>query len=341
MAKALLDMGVDVDQGKDYAPNENALFSALVRDDVEMVRLLLEHGANARLDNAVIDAITGPNPHAIELVKLLEQYGADLHEVFTNELADEPMNALSTAIDWGQDEVAEYLRSKGCVLPEGSEQPVEAAVVDEKEVVKASAAPELRDEVIAYFSEHFGPVDELSVIEIVPTEPRIVVHAIPPSEERNHVTLFTTGMSDQPMTVPPGEDAFQWAELFIQLPRDWNYRAIHDANHGWPVHWLRQMAQYPQLNDTWLGGPVALVANGESPEPLAPNTKFTTLLLMAEHDFTSREGHKIHLYRMTPLYTEERQLEIDEGMPALMLAFDRHSTPFIVDLNRPNVALLG
>ena len=44
MAKALLDMGVDENQGKVYAPNENALFSALARDDVEMVRLLLEHG---------------------------------------------------------------------------------------------------------------------------------------------------------------------------------------------------------------------------------------------------------------------------------------------------------
>ena len=52
-----------------------------------------------------------------DLIKLLEQYGTDLHRVFVNHYTGRPMNALSTAIDWGMDDVAEYLRSKGAVLP--------------------------------------------------------------------------------------------------------------------------------------------------------------------------------------------------------------------------------
>jgi hypothetical protein len=99
------------------------------------------------------------------------------------------------------------------------------------------------------------------------------------------------------------------------------------------------MAQYPQQHDTWLGGPVTLVANEEPPQPLAPNTKFTTLLLLADQSLVTDDGKKIWLYRMTPLYTEERQLEIDHGIPALLNAFDAHNIPMIVDMNRKNVGL--
>jgi Suppressor of fused protein (SUFU) len=42
---------------------------------------------------------------------------------------------------------------------------------------------------------------------------------------------------------------------------------------------------------------------------------------------------------MTPLYTEERQLEIDRGIPALLNAFDAQDIPMIVDMNRKNVGL--
>lgn len=42
---------------------------------------------------------------------------------------------------------------------------------------------------------------------------------------------------------------------------------------------------------------------------------------------------------MTPLYTEERNLEIREGIPALLNAFDRHDVPLVVNMNRKNVAV--
>lgn len=60
---------------------------------------------------------------------------------------------------------------------------------------------------------------------------------------------------------------------------------------------------------------------------------------MADRSFTSRDGREIYLYRLTPLYTEERQLEIDQGIAALMHAFDKYDVPSVVDLTRPNVAL--
>ena len=46
-----------------------------------------------------------------------------------------------------------------------------------------------------------------------------------------------------------------------------------------------------------------------------------------------------HFYHVVPLYTEERELEIQSGLPALMLAFDALSLPFLIDIHRPNAAL--
>ncbi len=339
--EVLVELGCDPNAERDVSSRDRPLFGALVNDDPATVEALLRHGAAPNRGRPAITAVTGDNRHSLELIKLLEAYGADLHKPFPF-AGGHVVNALSMAIDYGKDDVVEYLRSKGCVLPEKSKEVVEAEVIDtDDDIVEAEAVPDdLSDEVVAYFREHFGPVDLVAQIEIVPTGPPIAIHVIPPAEDRNHVTLFTTGMSAQPMTVPATEDGreYQRAELFMQLPGDWKYRALGDPHFGWPFYWLRSLAQHPQVNDTWLGGPVALVANGDPPEPLAPNTRLTTLMLLAEHHFTSREGHKIWLYRMTPLYTEERQLEIDEGIAALMQAFDRHSSPFIIDLNRPNVA---
>lgn len=333
MAQALLDMGVDVNQGKYYAHDENALFSALVVDDPQMLRLLLEHGANAKQYKSVIGAITNKK-HALEMVKLLEQYGADLHEVFMNELTNTPMNALSTAIDWGQEEVADYLRSKGCVLPPppapGEETPIAAQVVRS-----------LSDEVIDYFEENFGPVQKPSLIEIVPTGIPVAVHFIPAAPHRQYVTLFTTGLSSHPMPVPEDMENYSRAELFIQLPADWKIHEYGDPIWGWPHHWLRTLAQYPSHHDIWFGGPAAIFSSGDPPKPLAPNVRFDALLVLGERDFISEEGHVIQLYRMTPLYPEERELELREGIGALLRAFDRQSVPFIVDLQRPNVATSG
>jgi len=294
-----------------------------MKENPVMMKVLLQHGADPNLGRIIISTITGSSPHSLEMVKLLDEYGVDLHRTLVNEYTGEPMNALSTAIDWGNDDVVEYLRSKGCVLPEGLAVP-QATLETES----------LNDEIVAYFSEHFGPPRLQSLIEIVPTQPSIAVHVIPASEERKHLTLFTTGMSSQPMQAPTGEEDYQRAELFIQLPGDWPYQEISDPNHGWPIHWLRSMAKYPHEHQTWLGGPVTVVANEDPPEPLAPNMPFTSMLMLAERRFVSHSGETIQLYRLFPLYSEEQELELNEGIAALMQAFDKMSIPFVVDTER-------
>jgi len=98
------------------------------------------------------------------------------------------------------------------------------------------------------------------------------------------------------------------------------------------------MAQYPHQDRTWLGGPLTIVANDDPPKPLAPNTKMTSLLLMAEKSFQRTDGKEVQLYRMLPLYTEERNLELREGAAALMQALDRYKISLVVDMGRKKFA---
>ena len=91
---------------------------------------------------------------------------------------------------------------------------------------------------------------------------------------------------------------------------------------------------YPHNAETWLGGPVTLMANDEPPQPLWPGSKFTTLLLFAESSFQRNDGKAVQLYRLIPLYTSERENELKHGLKRLMQALDRNEVPFIVDINR-------
>jgi hypothetical protein len=323
MVRFLIDAGCDVNSEDDSGDRLTPLDRAVWSNNPEIVRLLLEHGANPNQGMQLIGAIAGQRENSLEMVKLLDRHGADLHRFFTNDHTGEPMNALSTALDWGRNDVAEYLRSRGAVLPKVAPQ--------------KSGQKTLADEVVDYVSKSFGPVQRRALVEIVPSEPAIVVHVVAPGDGRNHITLFTTGMCARGMRVPRGQEDYQFAELFIELPADWKYWQINNPDDGWPVHWLRSTAKYPHKNSTWLGGPATIIANGDPPERLSPNCPYTSMLLLAEKHFTASDGRFIRLYRMMPLYTEERNLEMREGIGALLRAMDDNDIPFVVQRSRRNV----
>jgi hypothetical protein len=324
----LLHLGADINTA-DYS-GQDALNDTLAVANLEKVRFLLEHGAKPLKPWTGWHGVTATK-NQLELVKLLDQYGADIHEVNEGGFSGRYANPLSLAKDYGLDDVVAYLESRGCAMPPADDWKA-------GEIIEASLAPS--QQIIDHFTRTIGAPEQLSLIQIVPTGVPVAIHAIPANEHHPYVTLFTTGMADHAMNVPEGAEEYSRAELYIQLPAAWKYREYEDPNWGWPQHWLRSMAQYPQQHNTWLGGPVTLVANDEPPQPLAPNTKFTTLLLLADQSLVTQDDKKIWLYRMAPLYTEERQLEIDQGIPALLNAFDAYDIPMIVDMNRKNVGLL-
>lgn len=299
---------------------------------IDFAKHLLARGADVAIGRPLIGAITCDD---IDMVKLLVEHGADVNHLFLwLDDPNRPFSPLSFAIERGaSQEVIDFLRSQG------------AKRTEEIQKGNVAAKPKQRrtrsEEVIAYFEEYFGAVDNKSLIEIVPTDPPISVHVIKSDTKRNNVTLFTTGMSAKPLNVPKGGEDFQFAELFIQLPADWplTRTLLEDPKYAWPVEWLRKVGKYPQQHNTWLGGPATIIANDDPARPLFPQTKFTSILLLAEHQLTSSDGKLIRLYRMLPLYTEERELEKSQGIAALLNAFDAASIPFVVDLKRPNVGL--
>ena len=322
VVQCLIDLGCDPNQQLTKSFRGNVPLDAAIREcDVDTANVLLKAGADPNHHKLLLSAASA-NVKALALVKMMVDYGADIHKEYINDFTNEPMNALSMAIAHDKQDVVDYLRSKGAKLPTDG---------------KAAEPVEPANEIVAFCEGAFGPVDDKSLIEIVPTDPAITIHCVPPGDGRNHITLFTSGMSSLPMTVPAGAEEFQYAELFIQLPPDWKYMEIDSPEWGWPIHWLRSNAQYAHQNQTWLGGPVCLVANDDPPEPLAPNTEMSTLLLLVTpHEFTTKDGKRIRFYQMSPLHTAERQLEIDHGVPALLNALDKAGVSMVVDINRPS-----
>ena len=310
------------------------------RDDI--VDFLLAEGVDPKPDRTLIAAMNVSDPQRrMRYVRQLVEHGVDVNKLLPL-FGDH--TKLFTALDWAQSypEEAVYLKEQGAKTAKEiqSEQGSAAEIVNAEVVADAEPAnPAIAagEAVIAYFRENVGVPDDRQIIEIVRTGHPIAIHIIKPQGDRKHLTLFTTGLSVRPMQTPPGEEAWQFAELFMELPGDWPVQSIDDPLWNWPVVWLRQVAQYPHDNGTWLGGPVTIFAPSDPPQPLAPNVRFTSLLLLAEHSFERPDGQAVNFYRVTPLYTEERELEIQQGLPALFQAFDQNNMPFVVDVNRKSV----
>jgi hypothetical protein len=197
------------------------------------------------------------------------------------------------------------------------------------------------DEIINHMARHFGPVDPLSLQEIVPVT-GIAIHVIRPRSDEDEMILFTTGMSDRKQTVPKGQEEFQYTELMLRLPGDWPLERLEEPANFWPIEWLKKIAWYPHDNETWLGGPFPIIANGEPPEPLGKDTQLSCLLLLCETDklnpIRCKSGRSVLVYSMVPLYSEERDLEIEEGLEALFARFAEHEVSFVLDPGRVNAA---
>lgn len=325
MVKTLVESGMDVNVAQE-SNVDGALVTAVGFGNVKVATYLLEHGADPNQGRTLIAAA---NEGSIELVALLLEHGAELNKSYPNELADDaPMNALGQAMVYGHKELEEYLRGRGAVEPG----------------VPAMNTPSTpREEILHYMSQHLGQVEQLSLKEIVRGDASIEIHIIRPFDNEDCVTLLTTGMSDRAMTVPDGEEEYQYVELKINLPSDWplSNAALKDPKHRWPVEWLRKIAAYPHDNDTWLGGATTIIANDEPPKPFAPNTKLSCMLLLTDETETGRvqlkDGKLVTIYSLYPLYTEERDLELSDGIMHLLEVLEEHDVPSWVDIERVNV----
>lgn len=205
------------------------------------------------------------------------------------------------------------------------------------------------DEICDHFEKYIGKVDSV-FHEIVSEYVHIDVHWIKPTPEKPYHVLFTTGMSDYPMYLPESlehPNNYSHAELMVYLPADWpigDEEFKNDDNY-WPVYFLKMIARFPHQYKTWMAEGHT-IPNGEYAEPIA-NTEFGCILLLppylsAPPEFLQLHTHDdtiINFYSIIPIYAEEMDLKLNEGVEALLELFDTYKISEVIDVYRKNVAL--
>jgi hypothetical protein len=343
--KFLIDQGFSVNPAYGYG-EPMPLEAASSANKKEFFELLLASGANPNIGRPIIGVLNiRPESAAIEFVQLLIDHGCDLNRVF--ELYGDASNCF-TALDWVESNPILYafLRKHGAFsldevkekfperIPKVTKKPSILSRMGKLFSREAKEESKAHDEVIAYFEKNVGRVNKKALIEVVPTGTPIAIHSIPPEGNRKHWRLFTNGLSTKAMNVPEEVKEYRFAEIYTDLPGDWKVEAVNQMQWGWPMLWLRKMAQYPHGNNTWLGAPVTLIAEEEPPQPLYKGCPFSALFLFADSSFVRSDGNIVQLYRMIPLFASEREYEIKYGLQKFMQAMDKHDVPTIVDMSR-------
>ena len=204
-----------------------------------------------------------------------------------------------------------------------------------------SALEAITDHVETYFGTLSGVYHEI-VSDLV----HIDVLIAPPTEQQPYYALVTSGMSDLPMNVPEGFEELRYAEVFMLLPPDWPFgdkEMTSDERYYWPIFWLKSIARFPHDYKTWIGGGHT-IPNGPDADPLGPGTELGCVMAVTSNtpheDFATlhvSDDKVINFYNLFPLYREEMQYKLDEGLEKLIDRFDEADISEVINPTRPNV----
>ncbi|MBI2480170.1 MAG: ankyrin repeat domain-containing protein, partial [Planctomycetia bacterium] len=163
MMEALVGFGARIDPNiSDENEPEGPIFTASSEGAVNAVRWLLDRGATinhvVKGQRRCLSLTTAAIGGHLDVVKLLVEHGADLDAVWMGQ------NALSAAMTYGRSGVADYLRSKGALMPA------------ELETKSTAEAPSRYELLLQHITEHIGTPQPLSLQEIIPSDPRVTIH---------------------------------------------------------------------------------------------------------------------------------------------------------------------
>ena len=208
-------------------------------------------------------------------------------------------------------------------------------------------------EIQAHFDQAFPDRQHFAIH--VPDASPIDVHILPPKDKDGYYVLYTTGMSDLPMTLPPDIDEpekWQYAELYMFLPPTWQFGLPEDdrlsnkrskgqfpPQYHWPVTLLRFLGQFPHAYKTWLGWGHTM-PNGPSYAPICEGTTMGGVVLdiiRGVPPMETRDGKRVNFFFVIPAYKEEIEYKLKYGMKALTDRFAEGDLPLVVDIRRPNL----
>lgn len=190
-------------------------------------------------------------------------------------------------------------------------------------------APEIyTDEELNAVEHHikntFGDFD-IVFHEIFSPDIHVDICVVPPSGERDCITLVTMGMGAHRMNVPDelAEYGLERAELAISLPSDWKLdeESMKEEKWYWPAGLLKVLARLPVSEDTWLGYGHSM----DKETAFADNTELCAAVLTSLQNVDEENnvcilpgGDKVNFYQVVPVYRNELEYKISYGIDALL-----------------------
>jgi len=205
------------------------------------------------------------------------------------------------------------------------------------------------EEVCTHFDQIF-PDRQTSVFhEIISDLIHIDVHIMRPTAEEDFYVIYTTGMSDMPMTVPedmPSAQDYSRAELVMFLPGTWDVDNVLKMEGEipnkdfWAISGIKFFARFPHDFNTWLGSGHT-IPNGPDYEPIVQGSEMGGVVLLElgekESPVVARDGTKITLLMVVPISQAETEYKLEYGMDALLEKFDECGVPHVLDIYRKSV----
>lgn len=314
-------------------PNKGTTFpltNAIRARRIDYVDFLLSHGAcpNADLDRfrVTLAAVSSDfeTSFQIDVLKKLIDHRADLNFLFP--LFGDERNAFTVLDHATHDEVKAFLRSHGALTA----KEIRGATLSAKS--PANTLSSKMDEVVSHMEGLFGKADAKSFTDILKVDSGISVHVVRPQSNNGFFTLFTTGLSRKRMNVSSNAACDGFAELYLQLPGNWNLFGT-DTKFRWPAQLLSDLASYPVANNAVFQAPLTIITNGDPPEPLHPSVPFTANCLFADKDFERSDGKVVNLFCVMPLYQSEADLAL-RSIPEFLNALDRAAVNRVLDPSR-------
>ena len=208
----------------------------------------------------------------------------------------------------------------------------------------SAASASYRQEIIAHIEKHLGPIT--ATFRREDSDSPVDLLWLRPSANRPYHTLVTLGLSDRPMDIPDdvaNKNAAERAELMIMLPPEWNISPdnLNSEQGYWPIAWLTMLADFARTPGNWLGTGYVF-PNGDPMTEIA-DTPFSGVLVLPPfvshpheyYAFHSRDGTRLNLYALIPLYPGEIDLKSEQGLDVLLEHFDKTGiNSEVVDIHR-------
>lgn len=187
----------------------------------------------------------------------------------------------------------------------------------------------------------------VSVFHEIPTlDLHLDVFFIKPENSTFNI-LLTCGMSTLKMEVDeqagnPAE--FEFAELMMLIPKEIEFEQVYSGQNknDWIISILKQSAKFPHFYDTWIGIGHTLQAEMDM-SPYSSGTEFVGALILPsvtfDKDFTEihKNGRKINIYIVFPLYKDELEFKIENGYNKLLDLLIKANGKEVLNLKRKSL----